>query len=58
MAPEAEIKSMYTITTITAARGLQTISTPTRATALRVYRAMRLAGECSRLWFNGQQLIM
>lgn len=45
---------MYTITTITAQRTLETISTPTRATALRVYWAMRRSGQTSRLWFNGR----
>lgn len=48
---------MYTITTVTKSGSLQSISTPMRGTAIRVYRAMRLAGECSRLWLNGSQLV-
>lgn len=49
---------MFTITWITPARRLESISTPRRGAAVEVYARMRRQGVAARLWLNGSRLVM
>jgi len=49
---------MFTITWITPARRLESISTPRRAAAIEVYARMRRDGVTARLWHNGRTLVL
>ena len=43
---------MYTITWVTPAKNIETISTPRMGTAFRAYREILLSGKVVRIWKN------
>jgi hypothetical protein len=48
---------MFTLTFIDRAGKLHSISSPTRATIIRLFRLVRLNGSAARVWFNGKTLV-
>jgi len=48
---------MFTLTFIDRAGKLHSISSPTRATVLRLFRLVRLNGSAARVWHNGARLV-